>query len=117
MRILQRVLLCLTLTAYPCLLLSQQPSPRAPIPVAPARHSGTSLTIVVADENNVAVPDCFVTLTDTATGDVMRVQTDAAGRGRFLNLDPEHTFTIHAERNNFYPITKTDLRISGGQTL
>ena len=117
MRILQRVLLCLTLTAWPCVLLAQQPSRRAPIPVTPARHSGTSLTIVVGDENNVVVPDCFITLTDTTTGETLRIQTDAAGRGRFLDLNPEHTFTIHAERSNFYPITKTDLQFTGAQTL
>ena len=117
MRILQRVLLCLALTAWPCLLLAQQPSRRAPIPVAPARQDGTSLTVVVGDENNVVVPDCLVTLTDTETGEVLRVQTDAAGRGRFLNLHPEHTFTVQAERSNFYPITKSDLQLTGAETL
>ena len=117
MRILQRVLLCLALTAWPCLLLAQQPSRRAPIPVAPARQDGTSLTVVVGDENNVVVPDCLVTLTDTETGEVLRVQTDAAGRGRFLNLHPEHRFTVQAERSNFYPITKSDLQLTGAETL
>ena len=71
----------------------------------------------MGDENNVVVPDCLVTLTDSETGEVLRVQTDAAGRGRFLNLHPEHRFTVRAERSNFYPITKSDLQLTGAETL
>lgn len=117
MRILQRVFLCSALIAWPCVLLAQQLSAGAQTPVAAAHHGGPSLAVVVGDENNVAVPDCFVILTDTETGEVLRIQTDAAGRGRFLSLNWSHTFTIHAERDNFYPVTETGLSISVGQTL
>lgn len=96
--------------------LAQNPHPPS-IPVAPAKGSGTSLTMVVTDENNVVVPDALVFLTDTQTTEVLRVQTDAAGRGRFLNLNSDHVFTIRTEKGNFYPITKQDLRINGAQTL
>ncbi|HVH85139.1 MAG TPA: hypothetical protein VM912_00325, partial [Terriglobales bacterium] len=33
------------------------------------------------------------------------------------NLDAEHTFTIHAEKGNFYSVTQQDLHFSGAQTL
>ena len=98
-------------------LLAQTPGHQGTIPVAPSKHSGTSLTIVVSDENSVVVPDAVVILTDTRTGEVLRVQTDAAGRGRFVSLDPDGTFTMRTEKRNFYPVTKQDLTINGAQTL
>ena len=53
---------------------------------------------VMLDENSVVVPDALVMLTDKESNEVLRIQTDAAGRGRFLNLNPDHTFSVHAER-------------------
>jgi len=114
MRIVQTAFVCIALLASS--LVAQNPH-RPSIPVAPPRRPGTSLTIVVTDENSVVVPDALVVLTDTQTADVLRVQTDAAGRGRFLNLNADDVFTIRAEKGNFYPITKQDLRITGAQTL
>src|SRR5437588_666912 len=107
-------LLCLAL--LPSSLLAQ--SPRRPsIPVAPTNRPGTSLTIVVTDENSVVVPDALVSLTDVQTAEVMRIQTDAAGRGRFFSLNADNVFTLRTEKKNFYPITKQNLRITGAQTL
>ena len=117
MRILHPALLCLALSVCPCLLPAQETPRRAPIPIAPSKHSGTSLTILVSDENNVVVSECLVTLTDTDTGEALRLQTDAAGRGRFLNLNPEHTFVINAAKANFYSIAQQDLHVTGPQTL
>src|SRR5712672_3224396 len=73
---------------------SAQISKRAPVPVAPAKRGGTSLVVVVIDENDIIVADALVVLTDRTSGEPMQIHTDAAGRGRFLNLDPEHSFTI-----------------------
>lgn len=100
-----------------CPLTAQQGPRRAPIPVSPPRRSGTSLTIVVADENNVVVPNVLVVLKDTISGEVLQIHTDAAGRGSFLNLNAEHTFSIHAEEANFYSINRQDIHISGAQTM
>ncbi|HWY71129.1 MAG TPA: TonB-dependent receptor [Terriglobales bacterium] len=113
MRIALRPFLCLALLAPS--LPAQTPHPS--IPVAPTKHPGTSLTIVVTDENNVVVPDALVSMTDTQSAEILRAQTDAAGRGRFLNLNSDDVFTLRVEKKNFYPITKQDLRITGAQTL
>src|SRR5690242_3611829 len=97
-------------------LLAQ--TPRAPsIPVRPTKSPGTSLTVVVTDENSVVVPGALVSLVDVQSAEVLRVQTDAAGRGKFLDLDPDDVFTLKVERKNFYPISKQELRITGPQTL
>ena len=114
MRIVLPAFLCIALLAST--LPAQNPRPQ-PIPVTPTKRAGTSLTIVVTDENNVAVADALVFLTDTETGEMLRVQTDAAGRGRFLNLNAEDAFILKAQKGNFYTITKQDLRITGAQAL
>ncbi|HWC17562.1 MAG TPA: TonB-dependent receptor [Terriglobales bacterium] len=101
----------------PCLSLAQEPARHAPIPIAPSRHSGTSLTVLTTDENEVVVPECLVTLTDKDSGEVLRLQTDAAGRGHFLNLNPEHTFTLSTSKGNFYSVTRQDLHFTGAETL
>lgn len=116
MRIAHLVLVCATLAGCVSFLRAQAQR-REPIPVAPSRHSGTSLTVVVSDENSVVVPDALVMLTDKESNEVLRIQTDAAGRGRFLNLNPDHTFSVHAERANFYAANQQDLHLSGAQTL
>src|SRR5437763_12288413 len=107
------LLVCFALVAP---LLAQTPN-RAPIPVAPSKRGGTSLTIVVMDENNIIVPDALVVLTDDTARESMRIHTDAAGRGRFLNLDPEHSFTVQAQKGNFYSVTQQELRFTGAETL
>jgi len=114
MRVIWPALLCLAL--LPSSLLAQS-TRRPSIPVAPTNRPGTSLTIVVTDENSVVVPDALVSLTDVQTSEVVRIQTDAAGRGRFFNLNADNVFTLRTEKKNFYPITKQNLRIIGAQTL
>src|SRR5947207_2328563 len=94
-----------------------QISKRAPVPIAPAKRGGTSLVVVVIDENDIIVADALVVLTDRTSGEPIQIHTDAAGRGRFLNLDPEHSFTIQAQKGNFYSITEQELHIAGAQTL
>lgn len=100
-----------------CPVAAQEAPRRATIPVSPSRRSGTSLTIVVADENNVVVPDALVILKDNDSGEVLRIQTDAAGRGQFLNLNSEHSFSVHAEETNFYSANQQEIHISGAQTM
>lgn len=114
---IRQLALCVALMASPTLLASLQTSNRAPIPVAPATRPGTSLTLVVSDENGVVIDDALVILTDHDSGDVLQIHTDAAGRGHFLDLNPDHVFTIRAEKSNFYPATKKDLHIAGAQTM
>lgn len=97
-------------------LLAQTPGAPA-IPVAPTKRPGTSLTIVVTDENNVVVSGAAVSLTDNQSAEVLRVHTDAAGRGRFLNLNPSDVFALKIEKKNFYPVSKEELRFAGAQTL
>jgi len=113
---------CLTIfvlcgLALTCQLTAQEPARRAPIPVSPSKSSGTSLTIVVADENSVVVPEALVILKDNDSGETLRVHTDAAGRGGFLNLNSEHTFSIHAEESNFYSVNQQEIHLSGAQTM
>lgn len=105
--------MCIALLASAPAQTSNRPS----IPVAPAKRAGTSLIIVVTDENSVVVPGASVSLISSQTAEILRVQTDAAGRGRFLNLDSDDVFTLKAEKSNFYPITQQELRITGAQTL
>src|ERR1700745_154386 len=105
MRIALSPLVCIALLASAPAQTSNRPS----IPVAPAKRPGTSLTIVVTDENRVVVPDALVSLTDLQTTETLRIQTDAAGRGRFLNLNSDNVFALKTEKKNFYPITKQDL--------
>jgi len=85
--------------------------------VSPAKTPGTSLTVVVTDENSVAVADALLALTDNETSEVLSVHTDAAGRGRFQNLNPEHTYAIRSAKGNFYPVGEQKLTITGAQTL
>jgi len=118
MRILRRAFFCLALSIGATCFFAAQETPRRPsVPVTPSRHSGTSLTIVTTDENNVVVPECLVTLTDKETGEVLRLQTDNAGRGGFLNLNPDHTFSIHVAKANFYSVTQQDLHLVGAQAM
>ena len=116
MRIVQLVFCPLLFAAAPWATAQQTPR-HASIPIAPSRHEGTSLTVLVVDENSVVVPDALLVLTDADSDETLRIYTDAAGRGRFVNLSAEHKFTIHSEKGNFYPVSKQDLQISGAQTL
>jgi hypothetical protein len=109
--------LCTVFFAPLCFLAAQQTPRHAPIPVAPPRHSGNSLTVLVTDENDVVVPDALVVLTDKNSGEVLRIQTDEAGRGRFVNLNPEHSLTVRIEKGNFYTITQQGLHAAGAQTI
>jgi hypothetical protein len=113
MRIGPLLLVCVALLAPSFAQISK----RAPVPVAPAKRGGTSLVVVVIDENDIIVADALVVLTDRISGEPIQIHTDAAGRGRFLNLDPEHSFTIQAQKGNFYSITEQELHIAGAQTL
>lgn len=65
----------------------------------------------------MVVAGALVSLIDAQTAEILRVQTDAAGRGRFLNLNEDDVFTLKAEKGNFYPITQQNLRVAGAQTL
>ena len=116
MRNAQPVLLMVALMALP-VASAQQATRHNPIPVAPPKRSGTSLTIVVTDENNVVVPDTHVLLTDKTNSEVLQVHTDAAGRGLFFSLNPEHSFSLRAEKENFYTVTQAEIHIAGAQTL
>ena len=113
MRIGSLLLVCVALLAPSFAQISK----RAPIPVAPEKRAGTSLIVVVIDENNIIVADALVVLTDRTSGEAIQIHTDAAGRGRFLTLNPEHSFTIQAQKGNFYSVTEQELHIAGAQTL
>jgi hypothetical protein len=97
--------------------VAQQPERRATIPVRPPKRTGTSLTVVVTDENNIVVPDAYVVLTDETQRDVLQIHTDDAGRGLFYDLNPEHVFNVRVTRENFYAITHSEIHVSGAQTL
>src|SRR5438874_12072800 len=86
-------------------LLAQTPGHQGTIPAAPSKHSGTSLTIVVSDENSLVVPDAVLLLTDPRTGAALRVQTDVGGGGRLVGLDPDGTFTMRAEQSKLHRVT------------
>ncbi|HET9743941.1 MAG TPA: hypothetical protein VFQ00_14425 [Terriglobales bacterium] len=97
--------------------LCAQDSPQhAPIPVARSKSAANSLTVVVTDENSVAVPDCALVLRDNH-GFVLTVHTDAAGRGKFPNLNPQDAYSLHAEKSNFYQINQAAIRVDGPQSL
>ncbi|MBV9147093.1 MAG: TonB-dependent receptor [Acidobacteria bacterium] len=111
-----QALLHFTLLAFTC-AAAQQTTHHGQIPVAPPRHSGTSLTVVVTDENNVVVPDALVGLTDNTQPEALQIHTDAAGRGFFYNLTSEHVYTLSIEKGNFYALTQPDVHITGAQTM
>lgn len=114
---MRHVVLVSLLLLSACLATGQAPAKHAPIPVTPPKRSGTSLTVVVTDENNVVVPDVHIVLTDNTNPEVLQIHTDAAGRGHFYNLIPEHVFSLSADKENFYTAAQSDLRINGAQTL
>ena len=116
MQKLQPFFLALALMASP-FAAGQQTARHAAIPVAPPKRTGTSLTVVVVDENDVVVPDTQVILTDNTHPERLQVHTDAAGRGLFYNLNPEDVFSVRFEKENFYTAEKSDLHITGPQTL
>lgn len=96
---------------------SQQAKHPAPIAVNPPKHSGNSLTIVITDENGVAIPDVVLTVTDQQTGKTLSSHTDAAGRGQFLGLNSAHEFTVRAQKTNYYEVSHADLHATGTQVV
>lgn len=97
------------------LATAQQDQSHNQIPVTPPKRNGTSLTVVVTDENNVVLPDVHVVLTDVSHSEVLQIRTDAAGRGFFYNLNPQHVFTLREEKEGFYALTQSNLHITGAQ--
>jgi hypothetical protein len=116
MQRVHRVFLLLALV-FSQIASAQQTARRPQIPVAPPKRSGTSLTVVVTDENNLVVPDAHVVLTDITQTEVLQIHTDSAGRGWFFNLPADHVFTLRADKQNFYAISQQDIHISGAQAL
>lgn len=71
---------------------------------------GASLTIVVVDENGVALAGARVTL--QGPNDTVRCETDLAGRCQFPQLRGS-PWEIHVERENYYIFTLPAVQTSG----
>lgn len=69
----------------------------------------------VSDQNNAAVPNAFVKVTNVETGMTRAVTTDESGIHRFPLL-PLGTYRITAEAANFKKIVRDGIRLVTGQT-
>ena len=76
-----------------------------------------ALTLVVTDENGVAVADAAVTLTDLQSRSLVQVHTDTAGRAHIPALASQHRFDLRIEKSNFYPVDRSGIAVSGVDTL
>ncbi len=108
------VLFCLLLLLTQTLFGQDQR--RRPIPVAPPRQSGNSVTVVVTDENGLLVSGALVQLFNATSHEMLQAYTDLAGRVYFLNLNSREVFSLNVEKQNFYEVNQKEFRVEGAQT-
>ena len=70
----------------------------------------------VLDQNNAAVPNAAITVTNIETGATRSVTTDESGVHRFPLL-PLGTYRITAEASNFKKIVREGITLETGQTV
>jgi len=79
-----------------------------------AGQSAAAPTVIVSDENGVAVPSARVSLKSASVS--VSCQTDFNGRCQFSAL-PAGEYELHIEREGFYALTRPDVQILSGVKL
>lgn len=78
---------------------------------APPRTPSQKLLVIVSDENGVAVRSALVLLQSPQPANVLRCETDFAGRCEFTNLAPE-PYQLRVEKPGFYALLLPTVQVS-----
>jgi len=78
--------------------------------VATVGQSSSSLRGTIKDKSGAIVPDCSVSLTDTATGTSRNVLSDNTGLYQMLQVPPGK-YTLKIEKQGFSTLTKSDITL------
>jgi len=73
-------------------------------------QSSSSLRGTIKDKSGAIVPDCSVSLTDTATGTSRNVLSDNTGLYQMLQVPPGK-YTLKIEKQGFSTLTKSDITL------
>jgi hypothetical protein len=73
-------------------------------------------TIIVVDENGVAVPSARISLEAQPPQPALHCHTDYSGRCQFPGL-PEGQYQLHVEKEGFYALDQPGVQIARGSTV
>ncbi|MCI0662612.1 MAG: TonB-dependent receptor [Acidobacteria bacterium] len=102
-----------------CILLSIQGFAQDSGLSIPAQNStaqNSKLLVTVADDNGLPVASARIALTRTETKEVVRCESDFAGRCELTSLSPGN-YQLIVEKIGFYAVTSKDIQVGDSPTL